>query len=139
MDMHFDEAVRFVVRALERYATVPLPWESQSTAGLAYLPEQLVWYGLLALALIGLPFAFRRDVVVAGLMLGYALVPALLVAVTSGNVGTLVRHRGLSLPYLVWFSTTAACELAARARSRSADDRWRVADSGFPLADPSWR
>ena len=36
---------------------------------------------------------------------------AALVAVTSGNVGTLIRHRGLALPYLVWLSAAGAAAL----------------------------
>src|SRR6266571_1308240 len=49
MDMHFDEPARFLVRAFERYVTVPLPWESQSLAALAYMPDQLVWYRIVVL------------------------------------------------------------------------------------------
>ena len=33
-------------------------------------------------------------------------------AFTDGNVGTLVRHRGLALPYFVWLSGVGACELS---------------------------
>jgi len=35
------------------------------------------------------------------------------VAVTSGNVGTLIRHRGLAVPYLLWLSVLGACQLVA--------------------------
>ena len=92
--------------------TVPLPWKAQSSAALAYLPEQIVWYLLAVLVPIGLPFAFRRDPIVTGLLLGHALVIAAAVALTGGNVGTLVRHRGLALPYLVWLSAVGACQLS---------------------------
>ena len=74
------------------------PWEAQSAAALAYLPEQIVWYVLVVLLRSGLVFALRRDALVAGLLFGHAMVAALTVALTSGNVGTLVRHRGLALP-----------------------------------------
>jgi hypothetical protein len=37
----------------------------------------------------------RRDALAAALLFGYAGV-ALMVALTSGNVGTLIRHRGLA-------------------------------------------
>ena len=85
-------------------------------AALAYLPEQIVWYIDRAAAPIGLVLACRRDALVAGLLFGHALVAAVTVALTSGNVGTLVRHRGLALPYLVWLSAVGACDLwSARA------------------------
>jgi hypothetical protein len=116
-DMQFAEAARFVVRSLERYVTVPLPWEVRSASALAYLPEQIVWYVVIALFPIGVAFAFRRDAVVAGLLFSHAAVAAVTVAFISGNIGTLVRHRGLALPYLVWLSAVGACELLERWRA----------------------
>jgi hypothetical protein len=110
-ELEFGEAARFVVRALTRYVTVPFPWEVQSTAALLYLPEQLLWYVIVALSPIGIVGAFRRDLVVASLLLGYTLLGTVTVALTSGNIGTLVRHRGVALPYLVWLSAVGACDL----------------------------
>jgi hypothetical protein len=140
-DMYFGEAARFIVRALERYVTVPLPWEARSSAALAYVPEQLVWYLIVALAPIGLVFSLRRDTLVASLLLGYTLVAAVTVAVTSGNVGTLVRHRGLALPFMVCLSAVGACELIAWARHRR--ERTPAADSGSETVlmrvEPTWR
>jgi hypothetical protein len=115
-DMQFLESGRFVVRAFVKYVTVPLPWEIQSRSALVYLPEQIAWYLLVGLFPIGFVFALRRDPLVAGLLFGHAIVAAATVALTSGNVGTLVRHRGLALPYVVWLSAVGACELLRRAR-----------------------
>ena len=109
--LEFAETVRFLARAVVAYVTVPLPWMAQSRAALAYLPEQVVWYLLAMLAVAGALFGFRRDATVTGLLVGHALVIAAAVAFTGGNVGTLVRHRGLALPYLVWLSGVGACEL----------------------------
>ncbi len=114
--LRLDEAGRFVARALGSYVTVPLPNQIYSNAALAFLPEQIVWYALVALAPIGLVFAMRRDVLVTSLLLMHGVVAALTVALTSGNIGTLVRHRGFALPYLIWISAVGACELIARAR-----------------------
>jgi hypothetical protein len=41
---------------------------------------------------------------VTSTLLAHAAAVAMMVALTSGNVGTLIRHRGLVLPYLVWLS-----------------------------------
>jgi FtsH-binding integral membrane protein len=112
--MRSDEAARFVGRAVFSYVTVPLPSQIDSTAALAFLPEQIVWYVLVALAPIGLVFAMRRDPLVASMLLTHAVIAALLIAFTSGNIGTLVRHRGFALPYLIWISAVGACELLAR-------------------------
>jgi hypothetical protein len=120
-DMGFREAGRFAVRAVTRYVTVPLPWEIQSRSALAYLPEQVVWYIIVALFPIGVLSALRRDPLLAGLLCGHAVVAALVIALTSGNIGTIVRHRGLALPYIVWLSAVGACDLLA-GRSRRTDD-----------------
>ena len=129
-DMQFAEAGRFVVRAVERYVTVPLPWEMQSRAMLAYLPEQVLWYLIVLLAVPGVVVAMRRDLPMASLLVAHALVAAVTVALTSGNVGTLVRHRGLALPYLIWLSAVAFCELV-----RWADDRRQA---GVPFVATGW-
>jgi hypothetical protein len=115
-DLHFGEAARFVERAVERYVTVPLPWETQSASALLYMPEQIIWYLLVALAPVGLVLAMRRDAVIASLLFAQSIVAAATIALTSGNVGTLVRHRGLALPYFIWLCAVALCDLVALAR-----------------------
>jgi len=114
--LRFAETIRFLARAVVAYVTAPLPWSAQSRAALAYLPEQIVWYVLAMLAAVGTLLGFRRDATVTGLFVGHALVIAAAVAFTAGNVGTLVRHRGLALPYLAWLSGVGACELLGRLR-----------------------
>jgi hypothetical protein len=108
--------MRYLARAIGAYLTVPRPWDAQSRAAAAYIPEQVIWYVLAALAPVGMLFGFRRDPIVTGLLIAHTLLIAAASAFTDGNVGTLVRHRGLVLPYLVWFSGVGACELLATLR-----------------------
>ena len=98
------QAGRYVVRALASYIVVPAPWQIESRAELAYLPEQVVWYLLVAFAPLGIVAGFRRDALVTWMQIGYMAAASAGVALTSGNVGTLIRHRALTTPYLVWFS-----------------------------------
>ena len=109
-DMRLFEAARFMARSVADYVVAPLPWDVQSRAALAYIPEQVVWYILVALLPAGLLFSFRRDPLIAGLLIAHAVVAAFLIAITSGNVGTLVRHRGMAIPYIVWLSAVGGCE-----------------------------
>ena len=95
---------RLVAGGLAAYITVPLPWQLRSRTELAYLPEQVIWYGLALLLPIGIVAGLRRDLFLASILLGHLLVSVALVALTSGNIGTLVRHRALAMPYIVWFS-----------------------------------
>jgi hypothetical protein len=139
-DLRFGEAGRFVVRAVTRYVTVPLPWEARSASALAYLPEQVFWYLIVVFAPLGIVGSLRRDRVTAGLLLGYAGVAALAVAMISGNVGTLVRHRGLALPFVVWLSAVGVCDLIRWLDRRRTSER--TVDAGRPpllKVQPTWR
>jgi len=107
------ETMRFLARAAVSYVALPRPWDVQSRAGAAYIPEQVVWYLLALLACAGALFACRRDPLIAGLLVAHAILIAAPSALTDGNIGTLVRHRGLVLPYIVWLSGVGACELLA--------------------------
>jgi 4-amino-4-deoxy-L-arabinose transferase-like glycosyltransferase len=127
-DIRGDEAGRFLVRSLVSYVTVPLPWDVQSRAALAYVPEQIIWYLLVALLPAGLVFSFRRDALVTALLIANAVASSLLVAITSGNVGTLVRHRGMAIPYIVWLSAVGGCELVCRIAAAA-----RLRDPAAPL------
>jgi hypothetical protein len=111
--MTFSEGVEFVIGAFVTYVTVPTPGQIKSRSALLFLPEQMVWYGLVILAPIGLLAALRRDPLVSSVLFAFALSAVVLVALSSGNVGTLVRHRGLAVPYIVWFSALGACQVVA--------------------------
>jgi hypothetical protein len=119
--LEFLETARFVGRALVSYVVVPLPWHVQSRVAVAYVPEQIVWYLIAALAVIGTFSACRRDPIVTGLLVSHALVIGMAAAFTDGNVGTLVRHRSLAIPYLVWLAGVGACEALAWVRRRQLD------------------
>lgn len=112
-EMTIRQSARYVAGASVSYLLVPLPWKLQSRAALSYLPEQVVWYLMLLLLPVGVVAGFRRDFQLTALLASYAATAAVLVAFTSGNVGTLVRHRGLAIPYLLWFSVLGACEIVA--------------------------
>jgi hypothetical protein len=137
-DLQFSEAGRFVSRALVSYVTVPLPWQARSRAMLAFLPEQLLWYLVVALLPFGFVGALRRDALLAALLFGYGLFAAVTVAMTSGNIGTLVRHRGLALPFIVWLSAVGACDLIRWACSRADDRAAADRDAGPFEVQPTW-
>lgn len=98
------ERVTLVAGGLAAYVTVPTPWQMLSRAELAYLPEQVIWYLMVILLPIGIVAGVRRDSFLTSILVAHLAVSVALVALTSGNVGTLVRHRALAMPYVVWFS-----------------------------------
>src|SRR5262249_14426459 len=131
-DMRFFEQARFVIRSVVGYVVVPLPWQAQSKSLLAYLPEQAVWYFMVVLLPFGFVCSLRRDPLVASVLLALAVISAALVAMVSGNVGTLVRHRGgMVIPSVVWLSAVGGCELWARWHGTHTD--------AAPRSESTWR
>jgi len=103
------QSARYVLRAAISFLVVPAPWQLASLREVAFLPEQLLWYGVLILLPVGVAAGFRRDPVITCLLVGYVLPTAAVLALTNGNVGTLLRLRGLVTPYLVWLSAVGFC------------------------------
>ena len=111
------QSARYVIRALVSFAVIPAPWQLTSLRELVYLPEQLLWYAVVLLLPMGIVAGWRRDPLVTSLLVGYAAPTACVLALTNGNVGTLLRLRGLVVPYLVWVSSIgffASLQLLAR-------------------------
>ncbi|MBY0493471.1 MAG: hypothetical protein K2Y23_04600 [Cyanobacteria bacterium] len=127
--MTYPEGGRYLVRAFWNFVTVPRPSQIQSRSALAYLPEQGLWYAIVALLPIGLMAGLRRDPVLTCLLLAHGLAAAGMVALTSGNIGTLIRHRGLTLPYFTWLAAIGACRLIVWMDARASEPRLR---SAFP-------
>jgi hypothetical protein len=133
--MPLGDAAAYAMRSLVAYVVQPIPWMIESRAVLAYLPEYVVWLTMVALMPVGLIAALRRDPLLTCVLVAHGALIVLMVALTSGNVGTLIRHRGLALPYFVWFSALAACHLLNRAVARRAAGSGRgLRTSDFELA-----
>lgn len=128
-DLHLTDvqAGRFLVRAAGSFVLTPLPWQMRSTSELLFLPVHLGWYVMLLLLPFGLVAGWRRDPWVTCVLVGLALPTAAAVALTNGNVGTLLRMRSLVIPQLVWLSALGLCAvgdaLAVGGRLRTHSER----------------
>jgi hypothetical protein len=98
------EAVRYVTRSTFAFVMEPLPWHAASRTELAFIPEQLLWYMLVGLAVAGVYPAWRRDRLLASVLVGHMVPVAAVLALINGNIGTLVRLRGLVLRFLIWIA-----------------------------------
>ena len=110
-ELPVPEATRFAVKATWSYFAQPLPWQAQSPALLAYVPEQIVWYVMAMLLPLGIAAGMRRDLTLTSILVMHAALSIVLVALSSGNIGTLIRHRSLAFPYLLWLSALGGHEL----------------------------
>jgi hypothetical protein len=119
------DALTYVVRSLVSFVVQPLPWTIASPALLAYMPEYVCWLAIVALVPFGVAAGLRRDPLLTCTLVAHGAVITLMVALTSGNVGTLIRHRGLALPYFIWLSALGACDLLRFVSRRTvAPGRW---------------
>jgi len=98
------EQLRYVARATFSLIAMPLPWQVRSVTEMVFLPQQVVWYLLVLMAGIGSIAGVRRDPVVTFLLVATVLVSSMAVALNSGNIGTMVRHRDTVTPFIVWLS-----------------------------------
>ncbi len=110
--MQFDEGVRFLARASASFILVPLPWQLPPTIAFAFLPQQIAWYAVVALALPGFWWGLRRAPQLTMALAGCCVVGLVVIAPNSGNVGTLVRHRDMIMPFLVWLGAAGAVRIA---------------------------
>ena len=99
-------------RAAASFILTPLPWEARSLSERAYLPEHLLWYFLVLMLPFGVAEGWRRDPWATSMVIGFVLPMAAALAMTNGNVGTLLRLRGLVTPYFAWVSMLGFCVVA---------------------------
>ena len=107
--MSAAELARFVIRATVSFVSTPIPWNSASPAAVAYIPQQMFWYLLVGLAVIGCYVGFWRDRLLTCLLAGTIVSGAAAVALITGNVGTLVRFRDMVVPLIAWLSGLGGC------------------------------
>ena len=119
------QAGRFLTRAAVSFVLTPLPWEMVSLSELLFLPEHLVWLLIVGLVPIGAIAGWRRDPTITACLIGFALPTAAVLAVTTGNVGTLLRLRGLVTPYLIWFAALGALVVCEWLLTRSRATPWQ--------------
>lgn len=112
--MTWPEAKRYVVRALISFVTVPLPQDVVSRPELLLVPQQVFWYGLLVFAVPGVFEGCRRDTFLTWLLLGISCAGAGVIALNSGNVGTLVRIRDTVVPLVSCLGAVGVVSVLAR-------------------------
>ena len=109
-----NDAATFALKAVGAYFVQPLPWQMKSRTMLAFLPEHIGWYVAALLLPFGIYAGMKRDIALTAMLAAHAAAAVLVIALSSGNIGTLIRHRSLALPYVVWLSATGAHDLARR-------------------------
>ena len=115
------EQLRYFVRATASFIVVPLPWQARSTTEMLFLPQQIIWYLMILFAVVGSVSGVRRDPFVTCMLLAIVVVGSVAVALGSGNIGTMVRHRDTVVPFVVWLSAGGVVATVSAWRTRE----WR--------------
>ena len=121
--MSFTDGVRFLLGSAVAFVLVPLPWQAGSRGTLALLPQQLAWYVMCAAACAGCAVGLRRAPWLTCVLAGSALAGLLIIAPNSGNVGTLMRHRDLIVPFVLWLGGLGVVGLGEGARAADLPSR----------------
>ena len=100
----FGEGARFLLKATAYFLSVPLPWQMSSRSEAAFLPELLGWYLMMPFACIGIFTGWPRNPSLTGMLIGYAGAAIAVIAPGSGNIGTVIRHRDMMVPFVVWLA-----------------------------------
>jgi hypothetical protein len=97
----------------------PTPLEVQGGRDMAAATEMLVWYGLYALVAISVIGSARQPGFV-GLIAGFGVSIFLILTLTEGNLGNLLRHRMMAAPSLVFLAAAGLYALQERRRKARA-------------------
>ncbi len=92
------------VRGVEYFLLQPVPWKPSTSLQVLSIPEMVVWYPLLGLALWGALVLWRTAGAETMVLLVPLLVLTSLMALSTGNVGIAFRHRAIVLPLYLIFS-----------------------------------
>jgi len=93
-------ASHFPVQFIQFYL-LPIPFVTRGNAVRLAIPEMLVWYVMLPLAVVGLVALWRRDRGRAAAIAVLSLLMASVYGVIVGNAGSILRYRAQELLLLV--------------------------------------
>ena len=135
--MTAEECLRFALRALIGFVVVPLPWQAQSKSETVFLLQQAIWYVMALAACIGAVAGLKHDPLLTTTLLGFAVVGGGVIALNSGNIGTMVRFRDTVVPFVAWLSGLGAWTIVRSVADRAS--RVAASHGGFATEAPAWR
>ena len=94
-------------RGLIYMLAAPFPWDTPKLAEKLTIPDMLLWYACVPLAVVGVVVGRRRWRLML-VPVGYILATAAALTLGEGNTGTLFRHRAMLIPWTVMFSAAGA-------------------------------
>jgi len=110
-DNSIQQNVSYLPRGAFYLIAAPFPWDDLTLARIALLPELVCWYLTVILGLLGLVWCWRRRRLEVLYVLAVGLTIAGVLSLAEGNLGTLVRHRAMLIPFALIFASFGALPL----------------------------
>lgn len=102
--VRFSEIIRAYALSQYHFWLEPVLWSKHSLALRLAFPQMVLWYGILLLGLVGFWRLWRDPCTLWTLLISTFLI-SFFIGMTSGNVGTVFRHRDLLTP--IWLLLAA--------------------------------
>lgn len=102
----------YVPRGLAYAFLAPFPWQIERSLDLAVAPEMILWYIVLVAATVTLARnrgEWRRFFALAAVPVGLLLALSL----AEGNVGSLYRHRAMTVPWILLLASPTLVAIGA--------------------------
>ena len=114
LTLTFAEGARFLISSVGAFLTMPLPWDLESAGLLVIVPQQVVWYAAILLSVFGAAAGVRRDPLLTFMLVGIIVAAVVVIAPNSGNIGTLIRHRDMVVPFVCALAGIGGVTVAQR-------------------------
>lgn len=95
----------------------PFPWKISSASQAVSLPQMIIWYFLMIMAISGIFIGIKKNPLIISAVLFYIFIMGTLISLADGNVGTLFRHRDMISPLVMLLSAISLPVFVKRAKS----------------------
>ena len=100
----WHEVVKAFLKGWYHFLFEPFVWDMKSIPMLMSFPQMILWYLLIMFAIIGIAFGLRYNWKYTSIIITSIFLLSSVIALTSGNIGTLFRHRDMATPFYLIFS-----------------------------------
>jgi hypothetical protein len=98
-------------RSVSLFMLAPFPWAISSLSQVPAVPQLILWYALLVMAVFGfihLMLSRPSDAVLIGIMLAAGIIT---ISLVEGNVGAAFRHRDIFAPFIIILASAAIVDM----------------------------
>lgn len=107
----WHEVVKAFLKGWYHFLFEPFIWDMKSKSMLMSFPQMILWYLLLMFAMAGMAFGLRYNWKYTSIIIINIFLISSAIALTSGNIGTLFRHRDSIISFYLMFSAVGITHL----------------------------